>query len=116
MDIARLQAPDMRFWTLWEGDALLGCGALKHIAADHGEVKSMRTVPEALGRGVGTALLVHIIAEARTRGYRQLSLETGTGPAFEPAHRLYARHGFVACPPFADYAEDPFSRYFTLAL
>jgi putative acetyltransferase len=116
MDIDRLQAADVSFWTLWEGDGLLGCGALKQLAPDHGEIKSMRTAPQALGRGVGTAMLVHIIAEARRRGYARLNLETGTGPQFDAARRLYVRHGFAECPPFADYREDPFSRYFTLAL
>ncbi|MGL4314745.1 MAG: GNAT family N-acetyltransferase [Sphingomonas sp.] len=116
LDVDRLRAPGVTFWTLWEGTALLGCGALKALDASEGEIKSMRTDPAALGRGVGTAMLRHIIAEARGRGYQRLSLETGSGPAFEPAWRLYERHGFVACGPFASYRDDPFSRFMTLAL
>ncbi len=116
LGIERLRAPDVTLWTLWEGDDLLGCGALKALAGDHGEIKSMRTQPHALRRGVAAALLEHIIAVARARGYRRLSLETGTGLAFEPAHRLYARYGFAACPPFAGYRPGAFSRFMTLAL
>jgi putative acetyltransferase len=116
LDVDRLRAPGVTFWTLWEGDALLGCGALKELSVGEGEIKSMRTDPAALGRGVGTAILRHIIAEAKARGYARLNLETGTGPAFEPAHRLYLRHGFTDCPPFADYRNDPFSRFMTLIL
>lgn len=116
MDIDRLRAPDVTFWSLWEGDALLGCGALKQLTPDHGEIKSMRTDPAALGRGVGAALLAHIIAEAQARGYRRLSLETGSSDAFDAAHRLYLRHGFGYCGPFGDYTDDPFSRFMTRAL
>lgn len=116
MDIDRLRAPDVTFWSLWDGGALLGCGAMKQLDPHQGEIKSMRTVPEATGRGVGAAMLTHIIAEARSRGYRRLSLETGSAPAFEPALRLYSRHGFIPCAPFADYRENPFSRFMTLAL
>lgn len=116
MGIYRLRAPDVTLWSLWEGDDLLGCGALKQIDAAHGEIKSMRTAPQALRRGVGTALLTHIIAQARARGYQRLSLETGTGSTFEAAHRLYVRHGFDDCGPFADYRQDPFSRYMTRAI
>lgn len=116
MDVDRLRVPDITFWSIWEADALVGCGALKKLTPDHGEIKSMRTHPSALGRGAGTAMLRHIIEQARVRHYTRLSLETGSAPAFAPALRLYARHGFTACPPFADYEEDPFSRYLTLAL
>lgn len=116
LDLSGLQAADVTFWSAWEGEALLGIGALKQLDATHGEVKSMRTVPVQLGRGVGAAMLEHILDAARARGLARLSLETGTAPAFEPAHRLYARYGFVPCPPFGDYAEDPHSRFLTLAL
>ena len=116
LDVGRLRDPGISFWTLWQGDDLLGCGALKALPGDEGEIKSMRTQPHALRRGVAAALLEHIITEARARGYRRLSLETGTAPAFEPAHRLYERYGFVDCAPFGDYVEDPFSRFMTLAL
>lgn len=117
LDLSGLTAPGVRFWSAWDGDALLGIGALKALDARHGEVKSMRTAPEHLGKGVGAAMLDHIIAAARESGMTQLSLETGTAPAFEPAHRLYARRGFVPCGAFADYPEDdPFSRFLTLDL
>ena len=111
-----LRAADITFWTLREGGTVLGCGALRQLDTGHGEIKSMRTARAHLGRGVATALLRHILAEARTRGYRRLSLETGSGPAFEPALALYRKFGFEACPPFADYREDPFSRFLTLTL
>ena len=112
-----LRGPDVSFWSVWDGDALLGFGALKELDAAHGEVKSMRTAPAALRRGVGAAMLDHIIAEARRRGYARLSLETGSSPAFGPATALYRRFGFAPCGAFADYpADDPFSRFMTLGL
>jgi putative acetyltransferase len=116
LDLDRLRGPDISFWTAWEGEQLLGCGALKELTHRHGEIKSMRT-PAALRRkGAGRALLEHIIQTARERGYEQLSLETGSHPAFEPAQRLYQRFGFVLCGPFADYREDPHSVFMTLRL
>lgn len=116
LGLAALRAPDVTLWGLWEGQALLGCGALKRIDPAHGEIKSMRTAPDHLGRGVGSEMLAHIIAEARRAGLGRLSLETGTGAAFDAAHRLYQRFGFVDCGPFAGYVEDPFSRFMTLSL
>lgn len=104
-----LRAPDVTFWSAWEGEELLGCGALKEIGAHHGEVKSMRTASRHLRKGVAAMLLKHIIQEALRRGYRQLSLETGAAEAFAPAHRLYTRFGFVECGPFAAYVADPYS-------
>src|SRR5206468_11451685 len=107
LDLERLRAPAITFWSAWEGDLLLGCGALLELDARHGEVKSMRT-PEARRRtGAGRALLMHIIAQARARGYERLSLETGSMAAFEPAHRLYESAGFTRTGPFGSYAEDP---------
>lgn len=111
-----LGAPAITLWSLREAGALLGIGALKALSADEGEVKSMRTAPNALGRGVGTAMLRHIVARARARGYKQLSLETGSTPPFAAALRLYRREGFVPCGPFGGYAPGPFTRFFTLAL
>ncbi|OAN61642.1 acetyltransferase [Sphingomonas sp. TDK1] len=116
LDLSGLQAADVRFWSAWEGEDLLGMGALKQLDAVQGEVKSMRTVPAHLGKGVGAAMLEHILATARARGLSRLSLETGTAPAFDPAIRLYTRYGFLPCPPFGDYREDPHSRFLTLAL
>lgn len=117
LDLARLTAPAVTVWTLWDGPAALGCAALKGLpSGDAGEVKSMRTAAAARGRGVATRLLEHLVAEARHRGYRRLSLETGTQDVFAPARRLYARFGFVACGPFGDYRPDPHSAFCTLAL
>jgi putative acetyltransferase len=116
LDLAGLRRPEVAFWTLWDGEALAGCGALKAIDAAHGEVKSMRTAATHRRRGVARALLDHIVAEARRRGYARLSLETGSQPAFAPARTLYAAAGFVPCGPFAGYRDDPHSVFMTLAL
>jgi len=116
LDLSALRRPDVTFWTVWDGGVLLGCGALKELTPTHGEVKSMRT-PQALRRrGAARAVLTHIVAEARSRGYRRLSLETGSMEAFKPAHALYERSGFRFCGPFADYKEDPNSTFMTLKL
>jgi putative acetyltransferase len=111
-----LRDPSVTLWSLREAGRLLGIGALKELSPDHGEVKSMRTAPEALGRGVGGAILDQLVAEARWRGYRRLSLETGSTAPFAAALRLYQREGFVACGPFAGYQDTPFTRFFTRAL
>lgn len=116
LDLAGLKRPEVTFWTAWEGDALLGCGALKELALDHAEIKSMRTARAHRGRGVGQAMLEHLLAEARRRGYRRLSLETGSQPQFDPARGLYARYGFVECGPFQGYGPDPNSTFMTRAL
>ena len=108
-----LRRPDVTFWTLWDGDELAGCGALKELSPAHGEIKSMRTAQAHRNKGVARALLRHILEEARRRSYTRLSLETGSQPAFEPARRLYAGFGFVFCGPFADYVEDPNSVFMT---
>jgi putative acetyltransferase len=116
LDLARLRRPEITFWTVWEGGLLLGCGALKALTPTHGEVKSMRTPAAQRGRGAARAVLAHIVAEARSRGYERLSLETGSHPAFEPAQALYRSFGFTTCGPFADYADDPNSVFMTLGL
>lgn len=116
LDLDKLRAPGITFWSAWGDDGLLGCGALKQLDDKHGEVKSMRT-PEARRRsGAGRALLMHIIEVARTRGYERLSLETGSVAAFVPAHRLYESVGFVRTGPFGGYVEDVNSVFMTLAL
>lgn len=116
LDLEKLRRPGITFWSAWDGELLLGCGALKELDRRHGEVKSMRT-PEARRRtGAGRALLMHIIDTARARGYERLSLETGSVAAFEPAHRLYESAGFVRTGPFGDYLEDVNSVFMTLAL
>jgi putative acetyltransferase len=116
LDLEGLRAPDVTFFTAWEGDELLGCGALKELDPLHGEIKSMRTARSHLRRGVASAVLTHLIAVARRRGYLRLSLETGSGPAFAPALSLYERFGFRYRGPFGEYVEDPFSRFMTLEL
>lgn len=116
LGLDRLRAPDITFWAVWEGEDLLGCGALRQLDDRHGELKSMRTAQAHLCRGVGSALLTHILDEARRRGLTRLSLETGSTPGFDPARRLYSRFGFTECGPFADYAEDPFSVFMTRPL
>ena len=113
MTVERLRSPDVNFFSAWDGEALAGCGALKVLDTRHGELKSMRAAPAYRGKGVGKALLLHLIAEARARGHTRLSLETGSGPMFEPAQGLYRAHGFERCAPFADYREDPFSVFMT---
>ena len=110
---AGLKAPDVSFWSLREDGRLLGVGALKQLAADHGEAKSMRTAPEALGRGVGRAMLHHLVGDARRRGWVRLSLETGSTADFAAALRLYESEGFVPCGPFGGYPDTPFTRFFT---
>lgn len=115
-DLADLQRPEVTFWSAWEEETLQGVGALVEIDRRHGEVKSMHTAEQARRRGVGSAILTHIIQVARRRGYTRLSLETGKMPYFEAARRLYERFGFVNCAPFANYAQDPNTVYMTLAL
>lgn len=116
MPIERLRAPDVTFYSAWAEQALAGCGAIKQIDPLHGELKSMRAHPDWLGKGVGKALLHHLLAVAGARGYRRVSLETGRPEAFAPARELYRSHGFSECPPFADYSDDPFSLCMTKTL
>ena len=116
LDVEGLKAPGITFWTMRNGSEVLGCIALKQLNERHGEIKSMRTASAHLRKGVGAALLEHLVVEARRRGYERLSLETGSGPGFEAAHALFRKFGFVECGPFADYREDPFSRFMTAAL
>jgi len=116
LDLTALLKPDITFWTVWSDRDLLGCGALKELTPEHGEIKSMRTRTAHRRKGVGRAMLQHIMAEARRRSYARLSLETGSMAAFEPARRLYESFGFTYCPPFADYAEDPNSVFLTRTL
>ena len=117
LDLAGLAAPEISFWTAWESLELLGCGALKALGGGEGEIKSMRTAPGHRRKGAASALLAHILSVARARSYRRLSLETGSGPAFEDAHAFYRRFGFTECEAFADYPpDDPFSRFMSLEL
>ena len=115
-DASKLRAPDVTFWTAWRGELLLGCAALKELSSTDGEIKSMRT-PAALRRtGAGRALLNHIIDVARSRGYRDLYLETGSQAAFLPAQTLYGSAGFKRCGPFGPYRENGNSVFMSLSL
>jgi len=106
LNLDGLRKPDITFWSAWQDSELVGCGALKELDAEHGEIKSMRTAVDHMRQGVGSFVLQHIISEAKRRGYRRLSLETGSMPYFAPAHALYQKFGFKRCAPFADYRED----------
>lgn len=116
LDLEELRSPEITLWTAWENDLLIGCGALKELDRKHGEIKSMRTPSAHRRRGVGRAILAHIIEVAKERNYKRLSLETGSEDAFKPAQKLYESFGFMFCGPFGDYKEDPNSVYMTLRL
>jgi len=116
LPISGLRDPAVTFWSARESGSLMGIGALKELALTHGEVKSMRTAPAAIGRGIGRALLHHIVAEARSRGYRRLSLETGSTEPFAAALLIYESEGFVPCGPFGGYQDTPFTRFFARKL
>lgn len=116
LDLDRLRAPEITFWSVWWDGALAGCGALKELAPDHGEIKSMHTAEAYRGKGVAARLLAHILEEAKARSYRRVSLETGTMEGFASARALYSRAGFRVCPPFAQYREDPNNVCMTLDL
>jgi putative acetyltransferase len=116
LDLGGLQSPDVTFWAIWDDEVLVGMGALKRLSADHGEIKSMHTVQFMRQKGVGSAVLRHIITAARASGMSRLSLETGSWDYFRPAQELYRSHGFKECPPFADYVPDPNSIFMTLDL
>jgi putative acetyltransferase len=112
-DVDRLRQPGVTFWSAWIGGEIAGCGALKVLDADRGELKSMRVADRFLGQGVGRAILEHLTAEARSRGLKTLWIETGSAPAFLPALKLYESAGFCRCGPFGDYRADPFSIFMT---
>ena len=116
LDLSGLRRPEVTMWSAWEGAELLGCGALKALDGRHGELKSMRTARAHLRKGVASGILRVMLAEAKKRDYRRLSLETGSMAAFEPARSLYARFGFQPCGPFAGYTDDPNSYFMTLEL
>ncbi len=116
LDLDGLRRPEITFWIVWDGGRIAGCGALKELDAHHGELKSMRTSREHRRHGVASVLMNHLVEAARARGYRRLSLETGSMPFFEPARRLYAKFGFAPCGPFADYKPDPNSVFLSRTL
>ena len=116
LDLSGLKVPEISFYTAWQEETLLGMAALKALGNDAGEIKSMRTDAAHLGKGVATALLEHMIDVARKRGYRRLSLETGSGPEFEPALALYRKYGFVNGGAFGAYKKSAFNQFFHLEL
>lgn len=116
LDLAALQDPRVRLWTLHEHGALLGTVALAELEPGHEELKSMRSAPQARGRGIGRTLLAHALDDARARGVARISLETGAQDFFAPAHALYLAHGFTETGPFGGYVVDPNSRYFSRVL
>jgi len=116
LNLDGLKKPEITFWSVWEQDELLGCGALKELDATHGEIKSMRTASAHLRKGVAKQMLEHIITVAKQRKYKRLSLETGSMASFIPARKLYEHAGFQYCGPFADYIEDPYSAFMTKEL
>ena len=116
LDLAGLRTSEITFWSVWDGDSLVGCGAIKRLDEGHAELKSMRTAPTRKRSGVGSLILEHIIAEAKQMGFTLLSLETGAAEFFEPARKLYEKFGFGYCEPFADYRPDPYSVFMERAL
>lgn len=113
LDLDGLRQSGTTMWSVWEGDEIVGCAALKDLGERHAELKSMRVAKEHQGKGIASALLQHVLAEARTMGFTRISLETGSMDFFAPAHRLYARHGFIECGPFGSYKDDPNSVFMT---
>jgi putative acetyltransferase len=116
LDLDGLRRPEITFWSVLDADAVVGCGALKRLDADHAELKSMRTSPARKRSGIASMLLRHILAEASTMGFARLSLETGTDDFFQPARRLYEKFGFTYCEPFADYRPSPHNTFMTRTL
>jgi putative acetyltransferase len=116
LDLSGLKAPEVSFWVAWEEEQVLGCGALKELSSTSGEIKSMRTHSVHLRKGIAARILEHIIKAARDRNYTLLSLETGSGPAFDPALRLYRRYGFKEGEAFSDYTASAFNQFLHLKL
>ncbi len=116
LDLEGLRSELITFWSVYENGSLVGCGAIKELDLAHAEIKSMRTAQHARGKGVASNLLTHILNVSRARGYKHISLETGSMDYFIPARQLYRKYGFNECPPFAQYKEDPNSIFMTLTL
>ncbi len=116
LDIESLKRPEITFWSIWDESQLIGCGALKELDPQHGEIKSMRTASAHLGIGAASYLLEFILAEARRRRYKRVSLETGSFDAFKPARNLYEKFGFTYCEPFSSYKKDPNTVFMTIEL
>ena len=116
LDIPGLKVSSIKFWSLWENDKLLGCGALKFLEKDHGEFKSIRVHNDFRGKGNGMKVITHLIEKAKDLGIKKLSIETGSGEFFAPARRLFDKCGFKPCPPFAHYKKDVNSLYLSMLL
>ena len=116
LDIEALRNPEITFWTVWEAELLLCCGALKKLNPEHAELKSMRTTPTHLGKGIASFLLDHILSKAKELNYQKIYLETGSYEVFQPARKLYEKFGFTYCEPFADYKESVNSVYMSVDL
>lgn len=116
LDLEGLRQPDITFWSVWDNHTLIGCGAIKALDSLHCEIKSMRVSATCRGQGVASFILNHLLTMAKQRGFRTVSLETGTMPFFDPAHKLYTKFGFVPCPPFGHYKADPNSLFMSRTL
>jgi putative acetyltransferase len=116
LDLNGLKVKEISFWTAWHGEQLLGCGALKRLDENHAEIKSMHTLAASRGSGVGTRMIKHLLAHAKSLGVQRVSLETGTAPAYSAAHRLYQKHGFIQSEAFSDYSESKHSLYMSRRL
>ncbi|WMS88455.1 GNAT family N-acetyltransferase [Pleionea litopenaei] len=116
LDLSGLKAPEIEFYSVWSGNQIAGCGAIKYHDKVLAEIKSMRTSEAFRGLGVASTLLAFLLEQAMSKGLQQVKLETGTQSYFHAAHQLYQKFGFIDCPPFADYRLDPNSRYLSLSL
>jgi len=116
LDIPGLKVSSIKFWSLWDENQLIGCGALKFLDETHGEFKSIRVADKFRGKGTGEKIISHLIDEAKKIAIKKLSVETGTGEFFSPARKLFQKFGFKKCEPFAHYKEDPNSCYFNLEI
>ena len=114
LDIDGLKDQSIKFWSLWENDELIGCGALKFLDDNHGEFKSIRIADKFRKNGLGTKIIDHLINEAKKLNIKKISVETGSGDFFLPARKLFKKCGFASCKPFAHYKKDPNSCYFYL--
>lgn len=116
LDLEGLRKSEIIFWTVWDDEKLIACGAIKHLNDFHAEMKSMRVIASLRGKGVASELMRHILEYAKNKGYKRLSLETGSMEFFLPARKLYEKFGFVYCGPFDSYIDDPNSVFMTLDL
>tara|TARA_B100000575_G_scaffold56276_1_gene42315 strand:- start:845 stop:1303 length:459 start_codon:yes stop_codon:yes gene_type:complete len=116
LDIEGLKVPSIKFWSLWENNDLIGCGALKILSENHGEFKSIRVANRFRQKKYGEKIIDHLIEKSKNQGIKKLSVETGAGEFFAPARKLFKNFGFKECKPFAHYKEDPNSCYYNLNL